>query len=131
MSERFDLAVVGGGIVGLATARRYAEEYPDARIVLVEKERELASHQSGRNSGVVHSGAYYRPGTRKARFTLSGRAELLAYVRTHGLSSGALGKLIVARTERDLPYLDEIARRAATNGVPGVRRLGPEGIRAK
>ena len=116
------IVVIGGGIVGLATA--YAlQRHSTARIVVLEKEADVAAHQTGHNSGVIHSGIYYRPGSLKARLCVEGRNRLLALCESHHLQYELCGKLIVATAERERPYLAELERRAAANGIVGVRRL--------
>ena len=129
MADRYDLAVIGGGIVGLSAARALADRQPDWSVAVLEKEREVGRHQTGHNSGVVHSGVYYRPGSLKARLCLDGRARLLRYAAEHGIPNRAVGKLIVAVTPRELPMLDELARRARVNGVGSAVRLGPDELR--
>jgi len=117
------LIVVGGGILGLAAARQWLREDAGAEIVVLEKERALAAHQTARNSGVVHQGVYYAPGSLKARLCRRGAELLEDYCAEHGLPFEACGKLVVAVDERELPRLDELERRAMANGVPGLRRL--------
>jgi L-2-hydroxyglutarate oxidase LhgO len=129
MTERVDLAIIGGGIVGLATALRLTESRPDLRVAVLEKEPELATHQSGHNSGVVHAGLYYAPGSLKARLCRQGKAELEAFAETHGLPIGYPGKLVVALSEDELPRLADIKVRATANGVEGLEEIGPERIR--
>ena len=126
---RVDGVVVGGGIVGLATALRLLEARPALRIVVVEREAELASHQSGHNSGVVHAGLYYAPGSLKARLCRDGKAELEAFCERHGIPLGHPGKLVVALGEDELGRLDALRGRAEANGVPGLEAVGPERIR--
>jgi len=126
-SKSHDVVVVGGGILGLATARRLLQSRPGLRLVVLEKEQSVATHQTGHNSGVVHSGIYYAPGSLKARLCTAGKALLEAYVAERGLPYDRCGKLIVALEERELPRLAELERRAAANGVEGFRLLdGPE-----
>jgi L-2-hydroxyglutarate oxidase LhgO len=129
MTERVDLAIIGGGIVGLATALRLTESRPDLRVAVLEKEPALATHQSGHNSGVVHAGLYYAPGSLKARLCRQGNAELEAFAETHGLPIGYPGKLVVALSEDELARLAEIKIRATANGVEGLEEIGPERIR--
>jgi L-2-hydroxyglutarate oxidase LhgO len=117
------VGIVGAGIVGLAIARRLAELRPDARITVVDKEPEVATHQTGHNSGVVHAGLYYAPGSLKARLCTRGRGLLRDFCADHGLAYDECGKLVVARTDEELPALAEIERRASANGVPDLRRL--------
>ncbi len=118
----FDVAVVGGGIVGLATARALASR-PGRSVVVLEAEPKLALHQSGRNSGVVHSGLYYRPGSLKARLCREGAEALLHFCAERGLPHRRPGKLVVAATPGELPRLDELERRGRANGLAGLRRL--------
>jgi L-2-hydroxyglutarate oxidase LhgO len=129
MTERVDVAVVGGGIVGLATAYRLLEARPDLRLVILEKEPELASHQSGHNSGVVHAGLYYAPGSLKARLCREGKAELEAFCEARAISFERIGKLVVALSDNELPRLEALRARASANGVPGLEVVGPERIR--
>ena len=129
MSESFDLAVVGGGIVGLATAFRVLEAHPGTRVVLLEKERELGAHQTGHNSGVIHSGLYYRPGSAKARTCVAGSDAMKRFCAEHGLPFAICGKVVVATEESELPALEELHRRGAANGVPGLQLIGPERLR--
>lgn len=123
MAEHYDLVVVGGGIVGLATARAIRARGPDRSIAVVEKERTVGAHQTGHNSGVVHSGVYYPPGSLKARLCLEGRTALLAYAAAERIPTRPIGKLIVAVRPREGPVLAELAARARANGVDSVRRL--------
>jgi L-2-hydroxyglutarate oxidase LhgO len=117
------LGVVGAGIVGLAVARRLAQLRPDARITVVDKEDDVAVHQTGHNSGVVHAGLYYAPGSLKAELCTRGRLLLRDFCAEHGIAYDECGKLVVARREDELPALLEIERRATANRVPGLRRL--------
>jgi (S)-2-hydroxyglutarate dehydrogenase len=126
LTERYDLAIVGGGIVGLSTARAIHARRPDWSITLLEKERTVGVHQTGHNSGVVHSGVYYRPGSLKARLCRDGRAALLAFAAEEGIETRAIGKLIVAVRPAEVPVLDELLARARSNGVDSVRRLSRE-----
>lgn len=121
------VAVVGGGIVGLATARALARSGYD--VVLIEKEAALAQHQTGRNSGVVHAGLYYPPGSLKARMAAAGSASMYAYAREKGIPHDNCGKLVVACDASELPGLATLAERAAANGVPATM-LTPEQARA-
>jgi L-2-hydroxyglutarate oxidase LhgO len=129
MSERVDLAIIGGGIVGLATALQLLEQRPALRIAVLEKEPHLAMHQSGHNSGVVHAGLYYAPGSLKARLCREGKAALETYAEAHGIPITYPGKLVVALTDEELPRLATIAERATANGVDGLEEVGPERIR--
>jgi L-2-hydroxyglutarate oxidase LhgO len=115
------IGIVGGGIIGLAVARRLGELRPDAQVTVLEKEHAVALHQTGRNSGVVHAGVYYAPGSLKARLCRRGVELLRAYCDARGIALEACGKLIVAVDESELERLRELERRAAANGVPGLR----------
>jgi len=124
-----DVAIVGGGIVGLATALRLLQERPALRLAVLEKEAELASHQSGHNSGVIHAGLYYPPGSLKARLCREGKAELEAYCASRGIPFERIGKLVVALDEGELVRLDGLRERAVANRVPGLEVVGPERMR--
>lgn len=129
-TDRHDTIVVGAGILGLAVARALLARRPGERVLVVEREAVPAAHQSSHNSGVVHGGIYYAPGSLKARLCVEGAARLYAYCEANAIEVRRVGKLIVALTPDELPALDELARRAHANGVPGVRRLDAEGLRA-
>jgi (S)-2-hydroxyglutarate dehydrogenase len=126
MTEHYDVAIVGGGIVGLAAAMRLLERRPGLRLAIVEKEGELALHQSGHNSGVVHAGLYYAAGSRKARLCREGKVELERFAADHGIPLEHCGKLVVAVDESELDGLGALHRRASANGVEGLRWVGPE-----
>jgi (S)-2-hydroxyglutarate dehydrogenase len=126
--SEFDVAVVGGGILGLATARELLRRRPDSQVVVLEREAEVAQHQTGRNSGVIHAGIYYAPGSLKARLCVEGARDLYAYCEEHGVPFEKRGKLIIARNEAELPRLDELERRGRANDVPGLRRVDAEGL---
>jgi len=129
VTDRFDVVVVGGGIVGLATAYRLMEARPGLRIAILEKEAELATHQSGHNSGVLHAGLYYQPGSLKARLCREGKAAVEAFAESHGIPFERCGKLVVALDESELERLASLRERAEANGVPGLEEVGPERIR--
>lgn len=114
----YDVAIVGGGIVGLATARALRERAPHARLVILEKEPKLASHQTGHNSGVIHSGIYYRPGSAKARLCVEGKHLMLQFCEKHGIRVERCGKVIVATSKAELPRLHSLYERGRANGVP-------------
>ncbi len=124
-----DLVVVGGGILGLATARELQQRHPEWRIVVLEREDALARHQTGRNSGVAHAGIYYAPGSLKARLCVEGLGRLYEFCDETGVPYERCGKVIVALSEEELPRLDELERRGRANGVPGLRRLDGAGLR--
>ena len=119
----FDVAVVGGGIVGLATAREILSREPRRSVLVLEKERELAAHQTGHNSGVIHSGIYYRPGSLKARNCRRGVAKLVAFCKEHGVPYELCGKVVVASAEEERPRLHALYARGRENGVGGLRLI--------
>ncbi|HTW48719.1 MAG TPA: L-2-hydroxyglutarate oxidase [Acidobacteriaceae bacterium] len=125
-----DVAIVGAGIVGLAVGLQLLRAKPALRVVVLEKEDAVAAHQTGHNSGVLHSGIYYKPGSLKARLCVEGRAAMVAFCREYGIPHAICGKIVVATEERELPGLHELLRRAQANGVAGLREIGPEEIRA-
>jgi L-2-hydroxyglutarate oxidase LhgO len=126
-----DVLVIGGGLVGLSTAHRLLEADPDLSVVVVEKERRVAEHQSGRNSGVLHSGLYYRPGSLRAGLCTRGKRELEAYAERHGIPVLRPGKLVVAVEERELPRLDDLLERGRANGVERLELLGGAALRER
>ncbi|MCS7235692.1 MAG: L-2-hydroxyglutarate oxidase [Armatimonadota bacterium] len=129
LPARCDVAVVGGGIVGLACAHALARRFPDLRLVVLEKEAQVGSHQTSHNSGVVHAGIYYRPGSLRARLCVEGARRLREFCEEHGLPFQAVGKVIVATCPEELPALEELLRRGEANGVPGLRWLRAEELR--
>ncbi|MGW0179791.1 L-2-hydroxyglutarate oxidase [Nocardia sp. NPDC003345] len=128
MTERV-VAIVGAGIVGLAIGRELARRRPGDRIVVLEKEDRVAAHQTGHNSGVVHAGIYYQPGSLKASLCARGRSLLREYCVDRGLPYDECGKLVIAVDEAELPRLEALEARAGENSVPGLRRVGRSGIR--
>ena len=126
--ERCDLAVVGGGIVGLAVARELIGRNPRASVCVLEREREIGTHQTGHNSGVIHAGVYYVPGSLKARLCVEGAREMYQYCEQHGIAHERCGKVIVATDSSELDRLDELERRGKANRVPGLRRIDATGI---
>jgi (S)-2-hydroxyglutarate dehydrogenase len=126
--SRSDIAVVGGGIVGLAVARELIARNPSSSVCVLEREGELATHQTGHNSGVIHAGVYYVPGSLKARLCVEGAREMYEYCEQRGIASERCGKVIVATDSSELQRLDELERRGHANGVPGLRRIDAEGI---
>ncbi len=122
------MAVVGGGIVGLAVARELTRRHPRASVCVLEREGRLGAHQTGHNSGVVHAGVYYTPGSLKARLCVEGARELYAYCEERSIPVQACGKVILATEPGELGRLEELERRAAANGVAGVRRIDAGGI---
>ncbi len=128
MTARTSVIVIGGGIVGLATAYRLLEARPDLRVTVVEKEAELATHQTGHNSGVLHAGLYYAPGSLKARLCREGKADVEAFAEAHDIPFDHCGKLVVALDDGELPRLAALRERALANGVPGLEDVGRERI---
>ncbi len=125
-----DVLVIGGGIVGLATGRALLRHHPEWKIVVLEKERTVAAHQSGHNSGVIHTGIYYAPGSSKAVLCVRGRAMLLDYLQQHSIPFRICGKLILATQLHELPALRRLEERAHSNGIPGCHRLEAKDIRS-
>jgi L-2-hydroxyglutarate oxidase len=129
ISGVYDAVVIGGGIVGLATAKALLDSVPTIRIAVLEAELRLASHQTGHNSGVIHSGLYYKPGSLKARFCAEGREAMFQFCGEHGIPHERCGKVVVATSSDELPRLEELHRRGVANGLLGLRWLSPEEIR--
>jgi L-2-hydroxyglutarate oxidase len=128
--EDWDVAVIGGGIVGLATARELAVERR-LEVVVLEAERDIATHQTGRNSGVIHSGLYYRPGSEKAMLCAAGREALYDYCDRKGIPTRRCGKVVVATTSREVESLEALERRGRANGIFRIRRLVGDEIRER
>jgi L-2-hydroxyglutarate oxidase LhgO len=122
-------AVIGGGIIGLALAHKLTRAFPGARVVVFEKESEVCRHQSGHNSGVLHSGLYYRPGSLKAKLAVDGIRQMKDFCQEHGVPHEECGKLVVACSEDELPRLRDLLDRGTQNGLQGLRWLGPEETR--
>jgi len=127
--ERFDIAIVGAGIVGLATARELLTRRPGLRVGVLDKEPAIAQHQTGHNSGVIHAGVYYAPGSLKARACVAGKAKLIRFCEEHRIPYELCGKVIVATEESELPRLHELYKRGQANGVPGLELIGPRRLR--
>src|SRR5580698_8200550 len=124
-----DLLIIGAGIVGLATALEATRRFPRMRIVVVDKENRVAAHQTGHNSGVIHSGLYYKTGSLKARNCVAGAASMKRFCREHGIPYEECGKLVVATSDDEVPRLEALHERGNANGVPGLRMLPREEIR--
>ncbi len=127
--SRYNVIIIGGGVVGLAVALEITRRFPQQRLLLVEKEDRVARHQSGHNSGVIHSGVYYKPGSMKARLCVAGAAAMIEFCREHGIVHEVCGKVIVATEADELPRLEELRRRGEANGLTGLRMIGPEELR--
>jgi len=123
------ILIIGGGIVGLATAYRLLERFPAAKVTLLEKETAVGAHQSTHNSGVLHAGLYYQPGSTKARLAVKGIRQMVAFCRAENISHEICGKLVVASTQEEVPRLEELLRRGAANGLQGLKRLDPAQMR--
>ncbi len=129
-SSVFDLAIIGGGIVGLAVAWSAALRFPGMRLLIVEKEHRLAAHQTGHNSGVIHSGIYYRPGSMKAEHCVRGRQQLLEFAAEHGIAHDICGKLIIAVDETEQAALVRLYERGIANNVQGLSLIGGSDMRS-
>ena len=126
---KYDAIIVGGGIVGLASAMSLLKRNPSLRVAVIEKEKGVAKHQTGNNSGVIHSGLYYKPGSLKAKHCREGYQKLIEFCREEEIDHDICGKVVVATREEELPNLKELHRRGEANGLEGIRYLSPEGIR--
>jgi len=122
----YNVIVIGGGVVGLAVALEITRCFPRRKLLLLEKENRVARHQSGHNSGVIHSGVYYKPGSSKARLCVTGATAMVAFCREHGVPHNVCGKVIVATRQEELPRLEELRRRGEANGLSGLQLIGPE-----
>src|SRR5919199_6253319 len=125
----YDEVVIGAGIIGLAVGRELLGRYPRLRLAVLDKEPAVGQHQSGHNSGVLHSGIYYAPRSLKARLCVQGQRELYAYCAEKGIPTDRCGKVIVASTEAELPGLEGLLERGLANGVEGLEMIGPERLR--
>ncbi|MCF8193327.1 MAG: FAD-dependent oxidoreductase, partial [Candidatus Methylopumilus sp.] len=128
MVNKMEVIVVGGGIIGLATALNIMQSRPKTRLVLIEKEKSVAQHQTGRNSGVIHSGLYYKPGSLKAINCRVGYKKMLKFCLDYSIPHDICGKIVVATSKAELPRLDELHRRGVANGLNGLRFLQPNEI---
>ena len=128
-NEIFDIAIIGGGIVGAATFYRLQKHHPDLKIILIEKESRLAFHQTGNNSGVIHSGLYYKPGSLKARNCVEGRKALVQFAKEYNIPHDVCGKVVVATEESELPYLDKIFETGLKNHIEGIKKINAEEIK--
>lgn len=130
MEEKiYDIIVVGGGIVGAATFYKLSQRFPNLSIAIIDKEKKLANHQTGHNSGVIHSGLYYKPGSLKAKNCVSGRHELVAFAKEHNIAHDVCGKIVVATDKSELPFMDKIFENGIANGIEGIEKIGPERIK--
>src|SRR4030043_685789 len=125
-STDFDIVVIGGGIVGLAAAYKIMLSHPDIRIAVLEKEEKIAAHQTGHNSGVIHSGLYYKPGSNKAKTCADGRKQLIAFAKEHNIAYEICGKIIVATKEKELANLERVFSNGLENKIEGIEKIEPE-----
>src|SRR5579859_3887017 len=127
--SRYNVIIIGGGVVGLGVALEITRRFPRLRLLLLEKEDHVARHQSGHNSGVIHSGVYYKPGSMKARLCVVGAAAMVEFCREHNVPHNVCGKVIVATRADEVPRLEELRQRGEANGLTGLRLIGPEELR--
>lgn len=125
----YDIAIIGGGIVGAATLYKMQQRHPELKFVLIEKENMLADHQTGHNSGVIHSGLYYKPGSMKAKNCVDGRRELVAFAKEHKIAHDVCGKVVVATKQSELQHLERIFQNGQANGIEGLERITPSQIK--
>ena len=121
--ELYDITIVGGGIIGTATAYKLQLKYPRLRLLLIEKENHLAAHQTGNNSGVIHSGLYYKPGSAKAKTCVDGRKQLVKFAKEYGVRHDVCGKVVVAVDKSELPYMDKIFQNGLANNMEGIEKI--------
>lgn len=129
MENQFDIAIIGGGIVGAATLYKLQSRFPSLKIVLFEKEKKLADHQTGHNSGVIHSGLYYKPGSLKAKNCVAGRHEIVAFAKEHKIAHDVCGKVVVATEKKELVHMEKIFRNGVANNTEGIEKIGPDKIK--
>lgn len=125
----YDITIVGGGIVGAATAYKMQLNYPNLKILLIEKEDRLADHQTGHNSGVIHSGLYYKPGSFKAKNCVDGRRQLVKFAQEHGIQHDVCGKVVVAVDESELPHMDKIFQNGLQNDIEGIEKINADQVK--
>lgn len=128
-NKKYDIIIVGGGIVGLASAYKLNLKHPEKKILVLEKESRVAAHQTGHNSGVIHSGIYYKPGSYKAKNCVDGRRELVAFAKEHNIPHDICGKVIVATKESELNHMHKVFRNGQENGVEGIEMINVDQIR--
>ncbi len=128
-NNRYDIIIIGGGIVGLASAYKLNCKYPGKKILVLEKEKEVAAHQTGHNSGVIHSGLYYKPGSYKAKNCVDGRRELVAFAKEYKISHDICGKIVVASDESELAHMNRVYNNGVANGVEGIEKIDAQQIK--
>jgi len=124
----YDITIVGGGIVGAASAYKIQLKFPNLKILLIEKENRLAGHQTGHNSGVIHSGLYYKPGSAKAKNCLDGRRQLVKFAKKYNIKHDVCGKIVAAVNDKELPIMDKILQNGLTNGVEGIEKINADQV---
>ena len=129
IDRQYDVVVVGGGIIGLATSMKLTQDFPNLKVAVLEKEKEVAQHQTGHNSGVIHAGIYYAPGSQKANFCSTGGKLLRDFCEEYGIAYDMCGKLIVATDDSEVPQLEELFKRGTENGAEGLRMVDREEIK--
>lgn len=129
ITKSYDIAIIGGGIVGAATFYQLQRRFPELKIVLIEKEKELAAHQTGNNSGVIHSGLYYKPGSLKAKNCVEGRKELVEFAKKYKVDHDVCGKVVVAAHEKELPQMDKIFQIGQQNNIEGIEKITADQVR--
>src|SRR6201997_2888866 len=127
--SRYNIVIIGGGVVGLGVAMEVTRRFPHLHLLVLEKEDRVACHQSGHNSGVIHSGVYYKPGSLKSRLCVAGAAAMVEFCREHGIPHKICGKVIVATCKDELSRLVALRKRGEANGLMGLRLIGPEELR--
>ena len=127
--SRYDVIIIGGGVVGLGVALEITRRFPRQKLLVLEKEERVARHQSGHNSGVIHSGVYYKPGSLKARLCVAGAAAIVEFCSEHGIPHNVCGKVIVATRGEEIPRLEELRKRGEANQLTGLRLIGPQELR--
>lgn len=127
--KTYDITIIGGGIVGAATMYKLQSHYSNLKILLIEKENRLAAHQSGNNSGVIHSGLYYKPGSLKAKNCVEGRKELVQFARENKIAYDVCGKVVIATEKSEIPFLEKIFNNGISNGIEGIEKISPEKIK--
>ncbi len=128
-NNRFDIIIIGGGIVGLASAYKINLKYPNKKILVLEKENKIAFHQTGHNSGVIHSGLYYKPGSYKAKTCVDGRRELVAFAKEHHIPHDICGKIVVATEKSELEQMNRVLNNGLANGVEGIEKINAQQIK--
>lgn len=128
MGDSYDVAIIGGGVLGMSSAMHLLREHPQLKLTVIEKGADVAGQQTGHNSGVIHSGIYYRPGSLKAQFCVNGRSSMVEFCEEHGIEVQRCGKLIIANREAELPRLETLHERGTANGVEGLEVVGPERV---